>query len=169
MVFNNGFWFYSMMGGWSTWQWVVLDSSQFFWSFDTPETPGSVSVVFADNHFENEIWNRLKHFLPVWIWPTDTPNTSQLILPICSKQPKHFGYYWKKPLMSVHSPWSDPLALEGLLQNFGGTLVFPVLPMVTPLVCVCMTLRRACILFSRLLIMFNRTLLRNNIFLETCY
>ena len=65
MFFNNGFWFYSMMGGWSTWQWVVLDSSQFFWSFDTPETPGSVSVVFADNWSENEIWNRLKQFLPV--------------------------------------------------------------------------------------------------------
>ena len=68
MVFNYGFWLYSMMGGWSTWQWVVLDSSQFFWSFDTPETPGSVSVVFADNQSENEIWNRLKQFLPVWGW-----------------------------------------------------------------------------------------------------
>ena len=44
-----------MMGGWSTWQWVVLDSSQFFSSFDTPETPRSVSVVFADNQSENEI------------------------------------------------------------------------------------------------------------------
>ena len=33
------------------------------WSFDTPETPGSVSVVFA----ENEIWNRLKQFLQVCI------------------------------------------------------------------------------------------------------
>ena len=55
------FWFYSMMGEWSTWQWVVLDFSQFFWSIDTPETPGSVSAVFA----ENEIWNRLKQFLPV--------------------------------------------------------------------------------------------------------
>ena len=58
----NCFWFYSMMGEWSTWQWVVLDFSQFSWSFDTPDTPGSVSVVFA----ENEIWNRLKQFLPVW-------------------------------------------------------------------------------------------------------
>ena len=63
--FNNGFWFYSMMGGWSTWQWVVFDSSQFFWSFDTPETPGSASVVFADNQSENKIWNRVKQFLPV--------------------------------------------------------------------------------------------------------
>ena len=58
----NCFWFYSMMGEWSTWQWVVLDFSQFFWYFDTPETPGSVSVVCA----ENEIWNRLKQFLSVW-------------------------------------------------------------------------------------------------------
>ena len=63
----NCFWFYSMMGEWWTWQWIVLDFSNIFWSFDTPETPGSVSVVFA----ENEIWNRLKQFLPVWdkvIW-----------------------------------------------------------------------------------------------------
>ena len=65
MFFNNGFWFYSMMGGWSTWQWIVSDSSQFFWSSDTLETPGSVSAVFADNQSENEIWNRLKQFLPV--------------------------------------------------------------------------------------------------------
>ena len=49
----NLFWFYSMIGKWSTCQWVVLDFWQFFWSFDTPQTPGSVSVVFA----ENEIWN----------------------------------------------------------------------------------------------------------------
>ena len=44
-----------MMGGWLTWQWVVLDASQFFSYFDTPETPGSVFVVFADNQSENEI------------------------------------------------------------------------------------------------------------------
>ena len=83
------------------------------------------------------------------------------------KLAKAFCILLKNPVSSVCSPWSDPLAHGGLLQNFGGTLVFPVLPMVTPLVvCVCMTLRRACILFSRLLIMFNRTLLSicNNIF-----
>ena len=62
-AFLNGFWFYSILAGWSTWQWVFLNFSQNFWSFDTLETPGSVSAVFA----ENEIWNRLKHFLPVWI------------------------------------------------------------------------------------------------------
>ena len=78
------------------------------------------------------------------------------------KSAKAFWILSKKPFWSVRSPWSDPLAHEGLHQNFGGTMV---LPMVTPLVCVCMTLRRACILFSRLLIMFNRTLLSNNIFL----
>ena len=66
MFFNNGFWFYSMMGGWSTWQWVVFNTSQFFWSFDTPETPGSASVVFADNQSETKIWNRMKQFLPVF-------------------------------------------------------------------------------------------------------
>ena len=65
MFFNNGFWFYSMMGGWSTWQWVFSNSSQNFWSFDTPDTPGCASAVFADNQSENEIWNRLKQFLPV--------------------------------------------------------------------------------------------------------
>ena len=59
IFFNNGFWFYSMMGGRSTWQWVVLDSSQFFWPFGTSEIPGSVSEVFADNQSENEIWDRL--------------------------------------------------------------------------------------------------------------
>ena len=53
------------MGKWSTWQWVVFDTSQFFWSLDTPETPWSASVVFADNQSENKIWNRVKQFLPV--------------------------------------------------------------------------------------------------------
>ena len=38
---------------------VVLNSSQIFWSFDTPESPGSVSIVFADNQSE-------KQFLQVW-------------------------------------------------------------------------------------------------------
>ena len=65
MFFNTGFWFYSMMGGWSTWQWVFSNSSQNFWSFDTPDTPGCASAVFADNQSENEIWNRSKQFLPV--------------------------------------------------------------------------------------------------------
>ena len=60
---ENGFWFYSILAGWSTWQWAFLNFSQNFWSFDTLETPGSVSAVFA----ENEIWNRLKQFLPVCI------------------------------------------------------------------------------------------------------
>ena len=57
----NCFWFYSILAGWSTWQWVFLNFSQNFWSFDTPNTPGCASAVFA----ENEIWNRLKQFLPV--------------------------------------------------------------------------------------------------------
>ena len=43
----------------------ILDSSKFIWSFDTPEIPGFVSTVFADNQSENEIWKRLKQFLPV--------------------------------------------------------------------------------------------------------
>ena len=49
----NGFWFYSILDGWSTWQWAFLNFSQNFWSYDTPDTPGGASVVFA----ENEIWN----------------------------------------------------------------------------------------------------------------
>ena len=59
----NCFWFYSILAGWSTWQWVFLNFSQNFWSFDTPDTPGCASAVFA----VNEIWNRLKRFLPVCI------------------------------------------------------------------------------------------------------
>ena len=57
----NCFWFYSILAGWLTWQWVFLNFSQNFWSFDTPDTLGCASAVFA----ENEIWNRLKRFLPV--------------------------------------------------------------------------------------------------------
>ena len=57
----NGFWFYTILAGWSTWQWVFLNFSQNFWSFDTIETSGSVSAVFA----ENEIRNRLKQILQV--------------------------------------------------------------------------------------------------------
>ena len=39
-----------------------------FLTFWHPETPGSVSLVFADNQSENEIWNRLEQFLPVCLW-----------------------------------------------------------------------------------------------------
>ena len=35
----NGFWFYSILAGWSTWQWAFLNFSQNFWSFDTPIHP----------------------------------------------------------------------------------------------------------------------------------
>ena len=66
--FLNGFWFYSILAGWSTWQWVFLNFSQNFWSFDTPDTHGCVSAVIA----ENEIWNRIKQFLPVWDGKLDT-------------------------------------------------------------------------------------------------
>ena len=43
--FLNGFWFYSILAGWSTWQWVFLNFSLNFWSFDTPDTPGCASAV----------------------------------------------------------------------------------------------------------------------------
>ena len=58
MHFFNGFWFYSILAGWSTWQWVFLNSSINFWSFDIPDTPGSASAV---------IWNRFEPFLLQWI------------------------------------------------------------------------------------------------------
>ena len=53
-VFFNGFWFYSILVGWSIWQGVFLNSSQTFWSFDTP---GCASAV---------IWNRFEPFLLQW-------------------------------------------------------------------------------------------------------
>ena len=56
-AFFNGFWFYSILAGWSTWQWVFLNFSQNFWSFDTPDTPGCASAV---------IWNRFEPFLLQW-------------------------------------------------------------------------------------------------------
>ena len=46
--FLNGFCFYSILAGWSTWQWVLSNFSQNFWSFDTLDTPGCASAV---------IWN----------------------------------------------------------------------------------------------------------------
>ena len=49
--FLNGFWFYSILAGWSTWLWVFLNFSQNFWSFDTFDTPSCASAV---------IWNHLK-------------------------------------------------------------------------------------------------------------
>ena len=55
------------MAGWSTWQWVILNFSQNFLSFDTLDTPGCASAVIADSESENEIWNRLKQFLPVCV------------------------------------------------------------------------------------------------------
>ena len=55
--FLNGFWFYSILAGWSTWQWVFLNFSQNFWSFDTHDTPGCASAV---------IWNHLKQ---IWAIP----------------------------------------------------------------------------------------------------
>jgi hypothetical protein len=68
-AFFNGFWFYSILAGWSTWQWVFLNFSQNFWSFDTPDTHGCASAV---------IWNRFEPFLlqcnsssaPLFVWTT---------------------------------------------------------------------------------------------------
>ena len=57
MHFLKFLWFYSILAGWSTWQWVFLNFSQNFWSFDTPDTPRCVSAV---------IWNRFDPFLLQW-------------------------------------------------------------------------------------------------------
>ena len=46
---------YSVLAGWSTWQWVFLNSLQNFWSFDTPECGCAV------------IWNRFMPFLLKWL------------------------------------------------------------------------------------------------------
>ena len=53
-AFYNGFWSYSILAGWSTWQWVFSNFSQNLWSFDTPDIPGCASAV---------IWNRFESFL----------------------------------------------------------------------------------------------------------
>ena len=56
-AFYNGFWFYSILAGWWTWQWVFLNFSQSFWSFDNPDTLECASAV---------IWNRFEPFLLQW-------------------------------------------------------------------------------------------------------
>ena len=43
---------------------MKIDSLQVFWPFDTPETPGSASVVFVDNQYENEILRQIKAIPP---------------------------------------------------------------------------------------------------------
>ena len=48
----NCIWFYSILAGWSTWQWVFLNFSQNFWSIDTP---GCASAVIW-NHCLKQIW-----------------------------------------------------------------------------------------------------------------
>ena len=72
----NCFWFYSILAGWSTWQWVFMNFSQNFWSFDNPYTPGCSSAVYA----ESEIWNRFKQFLPVWYLTTQIQGLTQLLV-----------------------------------------------------------------------------------------
>ena len=59
IFFINGFWFNSMIGNFR-----FLTIFLIFWhSMDSGS--GSTFAVFADNHSENEIWNRLKQFLPM--------------------------------------------------------------------------------------------------------
>ena len=93
----NCFWFYSILAGWSTWQWVFLNFSQNFWSFDTPDTPRCASAVFA----ENEIWNRLKRFLLVWANPYWKIANMALCIPC-------MGFYFFEPndfIWSVLKVW----------------------------------------------------------------
>ena len=42
----------------------IFDSSKFFLSFGTPETPGSAFVLFADNRSENEILKQIEATTP---------------------------------------------------------------------------------------------------------
>ena len=64
----NCFWFYSILAGWSTWQWVFLNFSQNFWSFDTPDTPGCASAVLLKMQSE-----------------TDWSNSSQCAIYLCTQ------------------------------------------------------------------------------------
>ena len=97
----NGFWFYSILAGWSTWQWVFMNFSQNFWSFDTPYTPGCSSAVYA----ESEIWNRFKQFLPVWYLTTQIQGLTQLLVIKLRLGVKKNLFGFKKNLFSVRQLW----------------------------------------------------------------
>ena len=58
----NCFWFHSILAGWSTWQWVFLNFSQNFWSFDTL-TPLGVHPQWFEI-----TWNRYERFLLLCMW-----------------------------------------------------------------------------------------------------
>ena len=95
----NIFSFYSILAGWSTWQWVFLNFSQNFRSFDTHDTPGCASAV---------IWNPLKQILAI-------PPTVRLQLQIwffSHSLLSHFGY----PLSHVC------YSFRPLLLNMAGTM-----------------------------------------------
>ena len=109
MFFNNGFWFYSMMGGWSTWQWVFLNFPINFWSFDTHDTPGCASAVFAENQSENEIWNRLKQFLPV------CPGTTGSGIPAMHNWNQHFEKPLENHLRKKHKLLYCVTSCQGIL------------------------------------------------------
>ena len=57
-AFLNGFWFYSNMAGWLTWQWVFLNFSQIS-GLLTP-------LGMHPQWFETTIWNRYEWFLLLW-------------------------------------------------------------------------------------------------------
>ena len=77
--FFNLFGFYSILAGWSTWQWVFLNFSQNFWSFDTNDTPGCASAV---------IWNHLKQ-----IW--GIPPTISLLFSLSWGPDTKLDHWWQ--------------------------------------------------------------------------
>ena len=70
----NCFWFYSILVGWSTWQWVFLNFSKKFWSFDNHDTHGCASAV---------IWNHLKQ---IWAIPPTVMKTGFSLCSIFNRE-----------------------------------------------------------------------------------
>ena len=56
VAFFNGFWFYSILSRWSTWQWVFLDFSQNF-SFLTPLTPLGVCPQWLETDLSHSSYS----------------------------------------------------------------------------------------------------------------
>ena len=113
--FLNGFWFYSILAGWSTWQWVFLNFSQNFWSFDTPDTPGFLSEV---------IWNRFEPFF--------LQRMGLLPCTSCLKEVKKLKclQYWHTYshmlALRIEPRWSHIfLCLAYLLTTYSNLLCFP--------------------------------------------
>ena len=102
-----------------TWQLSFLKSSQNFWSFDTPDTPGCLSAVFADNQSENEIWNRFKQFLPVWLGSDFVKQLSRIQI-----QKGRKVLLWNQVKSKMEACYSE-LVLAGLTRMDPTKMEFP--------------------------------------------